>query len=562
MKNLIFKEVSLLSFREKKARRISFHPRLTVIKGENDTGKSALTKCLYRTLGAEPHQIHPAWEEANVSSLLTFDLDGEVFSMLRSGTIFCLFDKSGKVIKHFTSVTKELAPFFANLFNFRLPLSLRGQQAQATPAFLFLPFYFDQDRSWQEQWKGFARLQQFSNWKSDLIAFHCGIRPTEYYQAKSKKWTFEIEQKDCLSNREVISSTLDKIKEQLRQVCFDVSIDDFKEEIEELLRRCELLKQDEEKLKETLIKLYDTRHNLDHQKNIVERSLTEISKDYNFATLKLDEEFECPTCGQIYENSLAERFALAQDEYRCRDLLSEITNKFIEVENEIASISNQLSETRSRSNSINEILEERQGELKLRDIIQSEGRKEVKTILKKELDSLDSKIGKLEVEISNLEKIMSQYDNKEGRRQIKAMYLDRIKKYMVELSVLKLQEKTFSRLDCVIKETGSDLPRALLAYYFAMLEVISRNSTSTFCPIILDSPKQQDIDEKNWRNMLEFITKYQPSNSQIILSLVDDLGVELGGKYIVLDQKYSLLSEEEFEEVSEQMEPYINACLG
>lgn len=561
MKRLLFKEISMVSFREKRARKIKFHPKMTVIKGENDTGKSALIKSIYRTLGAEPHQIHPEWENASVSSLLTFEIDDVIYSILKTGSRYCLFNNAGEKLKVFNSVTKELAPFFADFFNFKLPLNTREAQTQATPAFLFLPFYFDQDRSWQEQWKGFTRLRQFSNWKSDVIAFHCGMRPTEFYEAKSQRAIFEDEKREALLNRNVIYQTIKKLEEQFRQVRFDIDINNFKKEVEELLKQSEKLRLEEEKLKIELVNLHGLRINLQNQKNIVSRSLKEIEKDYNFAISKLAEAVECPTCGQTYENSLSERFAIAQDEYRCKDLLLEISKNISDVENKITSLDEKFSVVRNESKSIDELFEQKQGELKLRDIIESEGRKEVKGILLRELDTIDSNIGKCEVEISELEKIMKQYDNRERKKEITSVYFEAIKEFMIELSVLKLKENTFKRIDCNIKETGSDLPRALLAYYFSILNVISRYSTSTLCPIILDSPKQQDLDDKNWKKMLFFISKNQPNNSQIIISLVDDMNVSMGGDSIELDTKYSLLTSDEFEKISDEISPYIESCV-
>ena len=64
MKNLRFHELLLASEVEKTARRVRFHKDATVIRGDNDTGKSSIIKSLYRTLGAEPQNIHARWEVA------------------------------------------------------------------------------------------------------------------------------------------------------------------------------------------------------------------------------------------------------------------------------------------------------------------------------------------------------------------------------------------------------------------------------------------------------------------------------------------------------------------
>ena len=58
------------------------------------------------------------------------------------------------------------------------------------------------------------------------------------------------------------------------------------------------------------------------------------------------------------------------------------------------------------------------------------------------------------------------------------------------LGVSELSVDDVKGVHSKVKESGSDLPRVLLAFYFAILRTIEKYSTSTFCPIILDSPKQ------------------------------------------------------------------------
>jgi predicted ATPase len=47
MKNFFLSEILIYSAKERKAKRVKFHPKLTVILGKNDTGKSVLIKSIY-----------------------------------------------------------------------------------------------------------------------------------------------------------------------------------------------------------------------------------------------------------------------------------------------------------------------------------------------------------------------------------------------------------------------------------------------------------------------------------------------------------------------------------
>jgi hypothetical protein len=58
---------------------------------------------------------------------------------------------------------------------------------------------------------------------------------------------------------------------------------------------------------------------------------------------------------------------------------------------------------------------------------------------------------------------------------------------------------------------------------------------------VIDSPNQQDQDLANLKKMLHFIRDKRPKNSQIVLGLVDDCGVDFDGDVIELTDNYHLL---------------------
>jgi hypothetical protein len=96
-----------------------------------------------------------------------------------------------------------------------------------------------------------------------------------------------------------------------------------------------------------------------------------------------------------------------------------------------------------------------------------------------------------------------------------------------------------------------------LAYYYSVLHTINENDSATFCPIVIDSPRQQDQDQENWIRILTFIRDRQPEDSQLVLSMVDDAGIGFGGSTIELTEKNSVLSASEFRSVSDELMPLI-----
>ncbi|HBO44363.1 MAG TPA: hypothetical protein DD670_10610 [Planctomycetaceae bacterium] len=563
MKRLIFSDLLLLSPKEKAARRLTFHPSVTVIKGPNDTGKSSVIKTIYRTLGAVPPQVHPNWEAASVRSAVRFTIDGVAYRILRDGRRYTLFDASDTKIRHFDSVTNGLSPYFATLFDFHLLLRTKKDEGQpATPAFLFLPFYVDQDIGWVKSWSSFERLGQFVSPKSDMVYYHTGVKPNAYYKAKVDLADAVRRLESLREERQVIEKVIHKIDLLLGQVSFDIDIVAYEREITELLTQCNTLRVQEETIKEEIVRLHNARMLIQSQLTVTIAAATELHKDFVFAAERLDDRVDCPTCGATYENSFSERFHMAADEDRCRELISDLQEELRKNETRISAQQKQVGELGERLCELRSTLDAKQGEVKLLDVIRSEGRKEVRGVLKNDIATLDTHIGEADGKVEKVKAEMARFTDRQHSKRITESYRSRMRSYLATLAVVGLSEQDYTKLDCTIKESGSDLPRALLAYYYSILQTIQENSSSTFCPIVIDSPKQQDQDDQNWRRILAFIRDNRPTDSQLILGLVDDLGEDLGGDVVELSDTYHALQKSEFDPVMEEMRPLLDASLA
>src|SRR4051794_37132915 len=101
MPSFVLERLTLLSLREKRGRRFAFHPRTTIVKGDNDTGKSSLLKSIYRCFGAEPALTHPKWKDAKVIAVLTYSVDSQTYHVLQSQGRYSFFDEGRNHLKSF-----------------------------------------------------------------------------------------------------------------------------------------------------------------------------------------------------------------------------------------------------------------------------------------------------------------------------------------------------------------------------------------------------------------------------------------------------------------------------
>ena len=555
MKNLYISEIQLLSQKEKKARKVLFDKDRTLIYGKNHTGKSSLIKSIYWTLGAEP-LFNPRFKNTRISSLLKFSLEGVNYSMLRDGGLFGLYDEQNNLIQKFNSVTKELGPFLGEMFDFQ-PLFQTNRLDFITPppAFLFLPYYVDQDSSWNKSWSSFKKLQQIKSYRNQCVFYHSGIRPNEYYLTKQEVLDYIqiIEETD--KERKITSKILADVSEKMSQTNFNIDIDAFKEEITELLTESKKLMGLEEKLKNNLHSLYHLKASLDAQINIVKQAILESNKDLNFATENLPAVIDCPTCGAEYENSFAERFEIAQDERKSKDLLIDLQKDSKEIDEKISKEKEKLTSVSSEVSRINEILEQKKGDLKLKDILDNVGKNQVKSIFIERNNTLNKILVENAIEKERLEKKLKAFESKERKTEIVDFYKLRMKSFLKQLDVDNMTEENYRNISIAIenKETGSSRPRALIAYYFAFFHLMRKYSSTTYCPLIIDSPNQQDQDVEHIDKIMSFINNNQPKGSQMILGLAETYGEDFDCRVIELKEKYSLLQKSDYDEVAENI---------
>lgn len=552
MKKLIIKELQLCSLKEKKAKCLPLDPKKNLIIGGNDTGKSCLMKSIYHAFGADV-KFEPAWESADVKSLVTFTVDnGQTYSILRDQRTFSVFDSNMNHLKTFTSVTKGLGPYLADMFDFKLRLPTKGnsQDAMPTPAFMFLPFYIDQDKGWNRSFDSFERLQQFSDWRTPTIEFHTGIRPNEYYATKIEIKSKIIKRDEIQSEVNATDAILFKHRERYKDLPFDIDFDAFRKEVDELLVRAEIVKSEEEKFRSDLRELYDEKHVVSHQLSSVSKALQVAEKDFKFTVENPDEEIECPICHTTFDNRFADRIEIAKDVNEFDQLLNELQQRALQIEASIKDLKIKTEPLKSELFRINAILSEKRKTIELRDLIKAEGRRELIDDLKGQRDLLLGKLRDLQAEIDALSEKLKSYENKDQRNRVVSSYFLATKRYLNDLDVHNIAEEKFKKVSSVIEKSGSDKPRALLAYFFGILEAIKQHSTFMLCPIVVDSPNQQAQDKTNIKNILEVIRDKAPSDCQVILAVEGLHGVKFNWNTIELKTKLSVLGEEVYPAVS------------
>lgn len=556
---LLIKKLTILSIREKSAKTVNFHPQRNLITGENDVGKSSIIKSIYHSLGADVH-FDDVWERADAISLLTFSYDSRDYKILRSRNHFGLFDAQGTLLQSFDSIIKGLSPHLAKLFNNKLQLkqSQTNQRIPVSPAIQFLPFYIDQDKSWTKPWDSFQGLGIFSSFKRDLINFVTGIRPNEYFLLSERIDELSTKLTTLRNESGVLNSAKKEVEKHIPNASFNIDIKAFKRDIDQLLIKLEVLKNKENEYRKDLIKQKNKEVFVDNEIALVSKSIREINKDYEYSLNELDREITCPTCSATYENSMVSRFGLLDDIDTCRALLSDYLEEKKTIAKNVAKLEGQLNLQAAKVGEITNLLNVKQGKVHLKDLIQNESSKQIKEIFNRSQSSYSAQISEAEDQKSDLEVSRSKLNNKDRKDSILSRFNSLIDIFLIKLNVHTLNSEGFSDIPLSVKSQGSDTPRALLAYYYAILFTYKEFTTLPLFPLIIDSPNQQDQDANNRNRIINFIFENTPDDCQLILGTVDLHGVDYKGNTISPVTKLKLLDNDEYVESYNEVAPLLD----
>ncbi len=565
MKRFTLKEMLLVSQPEEAGRKLAFHPEVTVIRGGNSRGKSSLLKSILACFGAEAPKIQQRWKNADVQRLMKFEVEGVGYYAVSSRGAYGLFDANKKMLHDSLKVTDGFGPALAKVLDFQLQLPDRNNESVVPPpAFFFLPFYLDQDAGWKDTWCSFKKLGQFPNFKPTLANYHTGVRPNEYYEKTALKRIYQKQLIEPERKKDFLERTSVEFTRRHSEELFDINAEDFKAEIDRLVGKVNELRKQQSDVRDELLVLQAERSTLKQQLALAARMKKELSADYHYALDDMDSvEIACPTCGQHYDNSLAEQFGIAQDADRCDELALAIVSDFQATEQKIERAEQRIQTLQARSEDIEALLRSKRGAIEFGDLLRSEGAKQMRSFIHEDIAEVLKVIDDLKGKVLELEEHLKSLSNPSRRKTIIDTYEKHFRRHLSGLDVdpQNLGEAIFSKLAPSISESGSALPRAILAYHFSILLLTLEFGSAAYGPVVIDSPKQQEQDKENEKRILKFIKANRPAESQLILGSVSTSGIEFDGKHIELKEKYSALIPDDYEECRSAIMPFVSSMV-
>ncbi len=565
MKNLVFKRLVIASDTLKSGNQFEFKPGFNLITADdNSFGKSTLAKLLFWTLGAEP-VLDVTWKSFDVRCLVDFSVGNEVFQAGRYGNLMFLRSPEGQWEK-FPKITGAYSKAFAKIVGFEALLPNKNDATKLEtppPAFYFLPFYVDQQRSWSQAWNGFLNLEQYSKWQKTIVQYHTGYLLPEFFALEELIAAQTFEKKTAEFEVRKIETAIEVVKTYLpiSSKTFALSEGEFNTLAAEVSEDITKLQAKQEELLGTLAEMQAERLYLQGQLDLAKLASAELEKDYTFSVECVEDELLlCPLCGTMHDNSSPKRASILADKDEAESQVIQFSGKIERLDKKLAKSQERLQSTRLEIEAINNKykpletsyatdVEASAAESAFLDSIASrvvqkhaQRRMETKTALIRTIKSTNK----------NLRAKQKKLLTEEKRKSLDATFKACLAKYV---SDLRAQGVNLSPVESPLDYKrlygsggAAESTRGILAYYMSVIRQAYKAENEAFSAVVIDTPNQQEQADFNYEKILKFLMDTVPSNAQLILCAMN-CGeiqnyksaahvIELGEKKILNDKKY------------------------
>ncbi|WNM61711.1 hypothetical protein PQG83_18490 [Candidatus Nitrospira neomarina] len=522
--------------------------------GRNHTGKSSLIKTLFLTLGARPQGDLAQWDEKTISAV-DFCIDKKRYRAVHQLRHRALFNETNDLIIA-TNNHDKWAETFAKTVGFNLVLTDKNlETVQADPRCFFLPFYINQDGSWQSSWNTFIGLQQYRKPTGTILDYFSGIKPPEYYELNSQRTQKQRALEDLQKERQFLDRARERFSESMTLSGPKLQPDNFEQEISRLTSEVTVLNKKQEMLRDTAVREEEQYDNIQLQIELANNALATHEGDSFYLLKEAREKLTCPTCGAEHLESFFDLLTYAEDARILRDLVTHLQEDATKIREQHQKTLAKKIELEKHYQKVSEILSIRRGALQFNDVVNSMGAERAFRVFEEQNAALKGEIDQKLSDIETLDTQLKELGDKKRSREILQTFRQTYSSALVSLNLPPIDTSKL-RLTSRPDLSGSGGPRSILAYYGALWRTCIDTYGAFSIPLVIDAPNQQGQDDINLPKVLTYIADDLPEGVQVIVGIEIDTPHFFDNK-VVLDQQYKLLHSEEYDAVRDEIDPLV-----
>lgn len=561
--NVIFKKIYIFDILTEKAFVTSFEEGVNVVTSSSidgtDRGKSVLLRSLYHVMGADAH-FDKKWKNEDKVYLLEFLVDNKKYFIYRHRKLFKVFNNLIQILFQ-TSSRTELSEFLGKIWSFEIFLPNRntGKLEIAPPAYTYVMNFLDQDHYDGTSFNSFKSLGQYQNFKPDVIYSQFGIYDKNYFErVKSKQNLFERinESKDSYKKANEMKR---KVSNLLENVVVPENLQELERELSIRSKEYNDILNSMNTFRYKLTNLRNEKYELEIALNQIERFKNNKEKEIKFI-LETD---ICPECHSILNDTTdlrSKRYNSIEDSLYISDSIYEdiekISKEIFQIESSYREFSNRLELYKKNINSAQEEIKNYTSYMGLNELYNS-----LNLELFNELqlqEELKDRIENIEEELKKVSEIKADINKK---------YYEMMDRQVLRFGLYELDESQYKAINRVFCASGSNKPISTVIWYFILNNIKTCfNKKSLKLPMVLDSPKNAEMDYDKEQALIEYILENSSNYTQLIFS---SIGFErtkfiFEGKIKILglnNDKYQLLNSETFKEYEDILEKVLSAQL-
>ena len=561
--NVIFKKIYIFDILTEKAFVTSFEEGVNVVTSSSidgtDRGKSVLLRSLYHVMGADAH-FDKKWKNEDKVYLLEFLVDNKKYFIYRHRKLFKVFNDLIQILFH-TSSRTELSEFLGEIWSFEIFLPNRntGKLEIAPPAYTYVMNFLDQDYYDGTSFNSFKSLRQYQNFKPDVIYSQFGIYDKNYFErVKSKQNLFERinESKDSYKKANEMKG---KVSNLLENVVVPENLQELERELSIRSKEYNDILNSMNAFRYKLTNLRNEKYELEIALNQIERFKNNKEKEIKFI-LETD---ICPECHSILNDTTdlrSKRYNSIEDSLYISDSIYEdiekISKEIFQIESSYREFSNRLESYKKNINSAQEEIKNYTSYMGLNELYNS-----LNLELFNELqlqEELKDRIENIEEELKKVSEIKADINKK---------YYEMVDRQVLRFGLYELDESQYKAINRVFCASGSNKPISTVIWYFILNNIKTCfNKKSLKLPMVLDSPKNAEMDYVKEQALIEYILENSSNYTQLIFS---SIGFErtkfiFEGEIKIIglnNDKYQLLNSETFKEYEDILENVLSAQL-
>ncbi|HEM8241837.1 TPA: hypothetical protein U2P84_001318 [Acinetobacter baumannii] len=532
-----FQRIVMRSLKERGGKVQKLYLRTLIDSKDNTKGKTTLINSLFWGLGCEV-KFEETWCD-DLETLISFSVADKNYEIYRNNEFISIVsedeDKSYKYPIKSKKVDSDFIEKLNEILNFNVLLKYAKAKklSRVPPSYYFATTYIEQMTGWANFWLCFQNMNAFDkNNRTELIKYICGVLDKKYYEKKYSENIITQEKKE-------IEKTLE------RENCNFTYLKGFETEkyLNNVFRKSLTLENYEKNLLTLRNEYLDKASNLSSLTNEIELiniAIGELEQDYEYSVRNVDPfEVTCPTCGVVHENDIVNKFSILKDS----DLLLKRIERLNVEKNKTRQELNKLSKLiQFEEENINELMDQNDVQEYLNYSV----------VQKKMIPAIQRRINHNQILIEEKKNLITEFKNerllieKENQKDLEDEFVDYFERLCRELEITRGKKKNFTE---ILNHTsgGANGIKHMLAVRLTLLHAMCTYAESSIPPFVIDSPRQQDINDYNYGLVLKAFDKI-PENVQFIVAAVKSQPIsEIRDKFEEIFIGKKLLAEDEFD---------------